>query len=64
MNTPQRMSLAPTGILGHSRHGSHAALALPVEARSPVLPSRSASRQLELPFLAQPAAPHHRLRTG
>ncbi|MBA3597791.1 MAG: hypothetical protein H0W40_10500 [Methylibium sp.] len=64
MNTPQRLSLAPTATLGHQRHGSHVALALSVEARSPVLPSRGASRQLELPFLAQRAAPHHRLRTG
>lgn len=64
MNTPQRMSFAPTGILGYPRHGSPAALAPSVETRGPVLTSRAASRQLELPFLAQQAAPHYKLRTG
>lgn len=64
MNTPQRMSFAPTGTLGYPRHASHAGTVATAEARSQVLPSRAASRQLELPFLAQPAAPHHKLRTG
>jgi hypothetical protein len=62
MNTLQRIPLTPIGTMsGRSAGSSRAALAPP---REPVLPSRGASRQLELPFLAQPSLPHHKLRTG
>lgn len=63
MNTPQRIRFASSAIVAGLRHSAFAPLP-PAAARAPVLPSRCASRQLELPFLALPAAPRHRLRTG
>lgn len=65
MNTPPRMQSASiTGTEGGRRDSAFAALPTSAEPRTPVLPSRGASRQLELPFLAQPKTPLHRLRTG
>lgn len=65
MNAPPRMQSASiAGTEGGRRDSAFAALSTSAEPRAPVLPSRSASRQLELPFLAQPKTALHKLRTG
>jgi hypothetical protein len=64
MNTLARPSIAPAAVLSQARHATQIGFAPLGELRGPVLPSRGASRQLELPFLAQPPAPRHKLRTG
>lgn len=67
MSSSPRFSLvsqmAPLAA-GHQRDSGFGGLGPVAVGKAQVLPTRSASRQLELPFVMPAALPRQRLRTG